>query len=159
MKQLTWFLGQWNVVSRTRNADGDWIEEPATTDHTAILGGHAIFEHFRGTMSAKTFEAWSLRKYNPQTNQWEQRWVDTTPGGFADWTGSWRDEKGEFIGHPNRVLNEGEAIKDEAAREVFFDITDDHFSWKYERTSDAGETWEIAWTLDYTRTGRKGDPA
>ena len=151
MQQLDWFIGHWAVVSRSLQDDDGWLEERLTTEHRWIMGGHVIFEHFGGPVFGQPFEAWSLRKYNTQTNQWEQRWVDTTPGGFADWTGTWDAAHRTFTGHPNRVLNADGTLKTKAAREVFYDITAEHFLWKYERTEDGGRTWEPVWTLDYTR--------
>ncbi len=151
MAQLDWFLGEWDVVSRFLGEDGNWVEENLTTEHTAILGGHVIFEHFGGPVFLAPFEAWSLRKYNVNTGKWEQRWVDVTPGGFADWTGTWDEATRTFTGHANRTLNEDGTVMETAVREVFFDITDDAFSWKYERTKDGGQTWTVTWTLDYTR--------
>jgi hypothetical protein len=56
-----------------------------------------------------------------------------------------------FTGHPNRVLNDDGSLKDSAAREMFYDIEADRFSWKYERTEDGGKSWRAIWTLAYTR--------
>jgi hypothetical protein len=151
MSQLKWFIGQWVVVSRYLNDDQEWVEETIRAEHTPILGGHVIFEHFGGPLFGKPFEAWSLRKFNPNSGQWEQRWVDVTPGGFADWTGQWSANEHTFTGHPNRVLNDDGSLKDSAAREMFYDITDDRFAWKYERTEDGGKSWRAIWTLAYTR--------
>jgi hypothetical protein len=153
MSQMEWFLGKWEVTSSHRNEDGEWIEEVINADHTTVLGGNVIFEHFGGPLFGQGFEAWSLRKYNPTTSKWEQRWVDVTPGGFADWTGAWNQEKAQFVGNPNRTLDENGEILEEAAREVFFDIDENSFSWKYERTTDRGASWEAVWTLEYKRIG------
>jgi len=151
MGDLDWFKGTWDVVSRSLNANGEWEdEENLQAEHSAILGGHAIFEHFDGVLMGKPFEAWSIRKFNPQENQWEQRWVDTTPGGFADWTGHWDRDSSIFIGHPNRVITP-DGLADKAVREVFFDINDDRFSWKYETSEDGGDDWTLKWSLEYTR--------
>lgn len=151
MKMMEWFIGRWDVISRSKNQEGDWLEESLTTNHSLILGGHAILEHFGGPLMGKPFEAWSLRKYNPSEERWEQRWVDTTPAGFADWTGQWDEETRQFIGNPNRVLSPDGALNAQAVREVFFDIEDDRFSWKYETTEDGGDTWALSWSLEYRR--------
>lgn len=151
MQQLDWFIGKWDVVSRYLTADGEWVEDHLTTEHTYILGGHVIFEHFGGPLFQMPFEAWSLRKFNPNTSMWEQRWVDVTPSGFADWTGSWDGEAGTFTGYANRTLNEDGTPQETAAREVFSNITDEGFAWEYQRTEDGGQTWTATWTLDYTR--------
>jgi hypothetical protein len=150
MQQLSWFIGKWDVTSRFLN-EGEWIEEHLTTDHTLILGGHVIFEHFGGPVFQAPFEAWSLRKYNVNTGMWDQRWVDVSPGGFADWSGSWDEETQTYTGYANRYLNEDRSVQQTAIREVFSDITEDSFAWRYETTEDGGETWTVTWTLDYVR--------
>ena len=71
MQQLDWFIGEWEVISRFLNDEGEWVEEHLTTEHTYILGGHVIFEHFGGPVFQMPFEAWSLCKYNPNTKKWE----------------------------------------------------------------------------------------
>ncbi|HEY5891023.1 MAG TPA: DUF1579 family protein [Acidimicrobiia bacterium] len=152
MHQLDWFLGRWDVISRSKDAAGDSVEESMGTNHSLILGGHAILEHFRGPLMGQPFEAWSLRKYNPVGERWEQRWVDTTPGGFADWTGSWDESSRRFIGNPNRVLAADGTLATAAVREVFFEIEDDRFSWKYETTEDGGTIWAPSWELEYRRS-------
>jgi hypothetical protein len=151
MQQLDWFIGQWAVFSRSLQEDGSWLEENMRAEHSTILGGHVIFEHFNGPLLGQPFEAWSLRKFNPQADHWEQRWVDTTPSGFADWTGAWDADSQTFTGYANRGRSAEGVLNEKAAREVFFEIEPARFQWKYERTINGGQTWEIAWTLDYTR--------
>lgn len=151
MSQMEWFLGNWDVVSRYLDENDAWIEESIKTEHSLILGGNVVFELFGGPLFGKPFEAWSLRKFNPDLGKWEQRWVDTSPGGFADWTGSWHQDTATFVGNPNRSLEPDGTLAQEAAREVFFDITPGSFSWAYERTADRGVTWKAVWTLSYQR--------
>jgi hypothetical protein len=149
MQQLAWFIGEWQIHSRVKTDEDKWLEETARAVHTYELGGHLIFEHYFGPFRGEPFEAWSLRKYNPDINKWEQRWVDTSMGGFAQWTGTFAD--GTYIGYANRVMNDDGTLKDKAMREVFDNITPDRFSWRYEQTTDSGKTWTVTWTLEYTR--------
>jgi hypothetical protein len=152
MQQLAWFIGEWDVKSRyLTDAENDvWLEEDLHTVHTYELNGNLIFEHFYGPFGGEPFEAWSLRKYNVNTGKWEQRWVDTQAGGFANWVGSYADDM--FMGYAARFVDEdGKITGDQAVREVFDNITPDSFSWRYEQTKDGGATWEVTWTLEYTR--------
>lgn len=156
MQQLAWFIGEWDVHSRTlMNAEtNEWLEEDLHTIHTYELGGNLVFEHFFGPLGGDPFEAWSLRKYNPNNERWEQRWVDTSPGGFADWIGSFDPETNTFTGYARRFLNDDLEIAGERAyREVFDNITENSFNWRYEQTEDGGATWTVTWTLDYVRAG------
>lgn len=157
MQELAWFIGEWDVKSHLlMDADKDeWLDEDLHTIHTYELGGHLIFEHFFGPLGGEPFEAWSLRRYNPNTSKWEQRWVDTAPGGFAHWTGTYADN--QFIGFANRFLDdEGNVKGDNAVREVFDNITENSYSWRYEETKDGGQKWKVTWTLEYTRAESGG---
>ncbi|MBC7811251.1 MAG: hypothetical protein H7175_08895, partial [Burkholderiales bacterium] len=60
----------------------------------------------------------------------------------------------EFTGISNQSFvpqDEGGPGQDIGIREVFFDIEADRFSWRLERTTDGGDTWNVIWTLEYTR--------
>lgn len=154
MQDLSWFIGNWDVHSRLLvDPESDtWVDEDLHTEHSYELGGHLIFEHFGGPLGGEPFEAWSLRKYNPNTGNWEQRWVDVSPGGFANWLGRWDEEANTFTGYAMRFIDDEFNITgDMAAREVFDNITEDGFDWRYEQTSDGGETWTVTWTLEYRR--------
>lgn len=154
MSQFDWFLGEWEVVSRILvDAETDeWLEETLRTVHTSEMNGHIIFEHFVGPLGGEPYEAWSIRKYNANSDRWQQKWMDTSTPFIANWGGTFNAEEGEYVGYNEFFLDENYEMKgDTAAREVFFDITDDSFSWRYESTRDGGETWTVGWTLEYTR--------
>jgi hypothetical protein len=154
MQDLSWFIGDWDVHSHMLlDADKDeWIDEDLKTQHTYEMGGNLIFEHFGGPLGGTPFEGWSLRKYNPNTGNWEQRWADVGPGGFANWMGRWDAETNTFTGYAQRFIDdEFNLTGDTGAREIFDNITDDGFDWRYEQTSDGGMTWAVTWTLTYKR--------
>jgi hypothetical protein len=154
MQDLAWFIGEWNVHSRMLMdaANDEWLEEDLRTVHTYELNGHLIFEHFFGPLGGEPFEAWSLRRYNPNSGHWEQRWVDTSPGGFANWRGIWDAETNSFTGYAERLIDaEFNLTGDRGAREIFDQITEDSFEWRFESTEDGGQTWAVTWTLSYVR--------
>jgi hypothetical protein len=155
MQDLSWFIGDWDVHSHMLlDADKDqWIDEDLHTHHTYELGGNLIFEHFGGPLGGTPFEAWSLRKFNSNTGNWEQRWVDVSPGGFANWMGRWNADTKTFTGYAMRYIDDNFKLTgDKGAREIFSNITDSGFDWRYEQTSDGGKTWKVTWTLKYTRS-------
>ena len=153
--QLDWFIGTWNVESRYLNdaATDQWIEDSVSSTIQPIIGGFALQEGFTGMLVGAPIDAISIRTYNSTLGKWEQRWLDNTSPGFAEYTGQFKD--GMFIGYSNRGYSpeiEGSESKLRGTREVFFDIMPDHFSWKLETTTDSGKTWTVIWTLEYTRS-------
>ncbi|MEP7290409.1 MAG: DUF1579 family protein [Chloroflexota bacterium] len=154
--QLDWFIGSWDVQSRLLiDSDTDqWMEETATSTVEPIIGGFALLERFDGTYGGTPIQAVSVRIYNSSISKWQQRWTDSTSPGFAPYTGQFID--GEFIAYSDSGYSpeiEGGTGEDKTvgAREVFFDIEEDHFSWRWETSYDGGETWDAVWTLEYTR--------
>jgi hypothetical protein len=157
--QLDWFVGEWEIVSRylmDEEAD-EWIEESVVSTVSPIIGGFALLETFTGTFAGTPIDAISVRTFNTNLGKWEQRWLDNTGSvGFAEYTGAWDEETGEFIGYNNRAFKseeDGGRGVENGSREVFFNIEEDRFSWRWERSTDGGETWTVLWTLEYTRVG------
>lgn len=153
--QMDWFLGDWNIASRVKMSDDpeEWLEETATSTVSSVLGRFAIMETYTGTLGGTPIDAVSIRTYNSNLGKWEQRWLDNTSPGFAEYTGEYAD--GEFVGVSNRSFKpeaEGGRGETTGVREVFYDIEENRFSWRLETTQDNGETWEPVWYLEYTRT-------
>lgn len=155
--QMDWFIGEWSVVSRYRTSiDPEvWDETTLVSTIRPILDGYALLETFTGPLLSTAYDAISIRTYNPALGKWEQRYLDNSGTGYAEYTGEWNEEAGEFVAYGNRSFkpqSEGGRGELSGAREVFFDIEDDRFSWRWETSSDGGETWSVVWTLEYTRT-------
>ena len=155
--QLDWFIGEWQVESRylIDEEAGEWLEESATSTVSPIIGNFALLETYTGMLGGTPIDAISVRTYNTNLGKWEQRWIDNTGSvGFAEYTGEWNEETGEFIGYNNRAFTaeeDGGRGVQNGVREVFFNIEDDRFSWRWERSTDGGDTWTVLWTLEYTR--------
>jgi len=49
------------------------------------------------------------------------------------------------------AVTEVEEDQEVEKRMVFFDIAADAFRWRWERSEDAGATWDLLWTIDYRR--------
>lgn len=159
MQDLSWFIGEWDVHSHMlMDADkNEWLDEDLHTVHSYELGGNLIFEHFGGPLGGEPFEAWSLRKFNPNTGNWDQRWADVSPGGILNWMGRWDADSRTFTGYAMRYIDSDFNLTGQTgAREVFDNITDDGFDWRYEQTSDGGATWDVTWTLVYRRAAMGG---
>jgi hypothetical protein len=154
--QMDWFVGDWNVKSRMLvSLDPEqWVEDEGTSSVSTIIGGYALMETFSGSLGGSPVEGVSIRTYNSDLGKWEQRWIDNTTPGFFEFTGAWDGE--QFVAEDNKNFvpeDQGGRGELNGRRETFYEISDDHFLWKYEGTRDGGETWREVWTLEYTRRG------
>jgi uncharacterized protein DUF1579 len=142
-----------SVASKINMGGDEWMEETLSSTVKPILGGDALMETFTGMLGGAPIDAISIRSYNSTIGKWEQRWLDNTSPGFAEYTGQYADD--QFIGYSNRSFQpttEGGRGVNSGVREVFFNVEADHFSWRLESTQDSGQTWTPLWYLEYMRT-------
>lgn len=115
-------------------------ETKATNHVTMDLGGFVVHEHFK--MPGFNGESWSV--YTPATKKWRQTWVDDS-GSYIALVGGWADGKMTLT----TVANP--AAPKSLSRMVFTNITKQSFDWNWEKSTDSGATWKLAWHLHYTR--------
>ncbi|MDX1637190.1 MAG: hypothetical protein R3281_04415 [Balneolaceae bacterium] len=136
------WVGSWDLT---------WEAPDGTIEHGTnriekILDGNVILENFR-TESGRFegYEGKSFSVYQKTTGKWRQTWVDDSSEYF-DLTGKIEGNKRIFITEvpgPN-----GSTV---LKRMVFYDITDDSFTWDWQSSSDGGETWKLLWRIHYER--------
>lgn len=101
--------------------------------------------HETFTDSVRSYHGMSVSVYNPTTKQWQQTWVDNA--------GSYLDFVGEFV-DGRMILSRHFKTKKALMwyqRMVWYDISDDAFTWNWERSEDQGMTWRVLWKIRYTR--------
>ena len=146
-RQFDFWIGHWNLVVSTRKAkDSDeWVESPATNHIQSILAGCAIEESFRAEGPGSPWAGRSVSVYVAATKQWRQTWVDDQ-GSYLAFTGGM--ESGRMVLHGEPRQSNGKLVQ---MRMVFSDITANHITWTWERTTDGGATWTPAMIILYTR--------
>ncbi len=144
--QLDWFIGEWNVKSRMKTQDG-WVEDELESTIEPMLDGHALLEKFWGTLAGDPINAMSMRVYSPANERWEQAWLDTSGKQIGVFYGEYKD--GQFIGRNQKSVLNPESER--YGREIFYNITEQGFDWRYEGSKDQGQNWNVIWELVYTR--------
>ena len=136
------WLGKWQAS--WTNADGS---TGSGTNHIfKVLDGKVLEENFSiPTGGQAGFKGKSLSVFNPTNKTWHQAWADNQ-GGYFDFYGSIEGNKNMFSTHP--VEKNGRIIQQ---RMVFYNISDDEFTWDWESTADGGDTWNLQWRINYTR--------
>ncbi len=133
--QFDFWLGEWDL---------SWPDGGhGTNSIRAILDGKVILETFNADPDG-AFQGMSFSVYNPSLSKWQQTWVDNQ-GTYLDLLGGYQE--GKMI--LERTTNVGE--KSILQRMIFFNITDAHLDWSWERSQDHGTTWESLWQIHYQR--------
>jgi hypothetical protein len=136
-KQLDFWLGEWDV---------SWDDDQHGSNHiTRILDDKVIQEKFDGA-PAIPFQGLSLSVYSPHVGLWRQTWVDDE-GSYWHFLGG--VENNEMILATDDVVD-GRPVK---LRMIFYNIDHDQLDWRWERSDDGGQTWQLKWQLHYRRKG------
>ena len=133
--QFDFWVGEW-LLTWNENNEG-------TNIITKDLDGCLITEHFNDPLNKYTGMSWTV--FNPNTNKWQQTWVDNS-GDYITLTGGM---KGNEI-----ILQTGERKTANGIafyQMVFYNIAANTFDWRWEASIDGGQTWEMKWKIHYRR--------
>ena len=144
-------IGSWQVRHRRlkeRLAGSDaWEEFDGTSDMRPILGGDGNVEDNVLHIPGGTYRAIALRSFDPAANSWAIWWLDARSPHALDVpvVGRFEDGVGHFYaddtldGHPIRLRFMWSRTDTASPR------------WEQAMSADGGESWEVNWTMDFTR--------
>src|SRR5258706_7358811 len=133
-RQFDFWIGDWDLT---------WDGGSGTNVVHAVLDGCAIQENFDGTPSL-SLRGMSLSLYNSAIGKWQQTWVDND-GSYLALTGAF--ENGIMALSMERTFEGKPAIM----RMIFYNVARTELDWKWERSTDAGATWQLLWKIHYQR--------
>ena len=146
------YFGTWHVRHRrlqsrlTRCTDWDVFDGTCTV--WPVLGGHGNVDDNLLHLPGQGYRALTLRSYDPDSDLWAIWWLDArhphqlnvpVKGRFTDGTGTF---------FANDMLD-GRPIV------VRFSWLATHTrtpQWEQAFSPDAGQTWEVNWTMDFTQS-------
>jgi len=140
-----WFdfwVGNWELTWESNGVIGK-----GTNTIERTLNGKVLQENFtatEGAMKGYVGKSWSV--YNKNTNTWHQTWVDNQ-GAYLDFTGKRNGNRLYF----QRSATNPKTDLTTWQRMTFYNIEADRFTWDWEKSTDNGETWELAWRINYVR--------
>ena len=141
--------GHWTLahrrLKRRHVGSDDWDRFSATATCEPRLGGIANVEEI--TMPERGFSGMTLRSFDLSTGLWSIWWISSLEGRLQPpVTGEFCDSVGTFEGED---LDDGRPIR---ARYVWSDIGPHSARWTQSFSLDGGQTWEVNWVMDFTRT-------
>lgn len=145
-RQLDFWIGDWDLVVRTRTSrDGPWTEARGSQHVEAILGGCAIAETFVADGPPQPWAGRSYSAWQPALGRWRQTWVDDS-GGYLAFTGGVEAGVMTLVGEPQPQAD-GKVV---LMRMVFLDVAVDRLRWEWQRqTVDGG--WQPQMVIEYRR--------
>ncbi len=101
------------------------------------------FQVMTGPNAGYTGRSYSV--YNKATTEWKQTWVDNS-GAYLDFKGNLLDQNPSF--ERSFISSDG---KETYQRMVFHDIAPSSLTWDWEKSTDGGKSWQLAWRIYYRR--------
>jgi hypothetical protein len=147
MGDFDFLVGSWNVLNRRlvkRLVGSDeWLQFTAPAVNWSLFDGQANVDEITFPDGTKGL---TLRLFNPATGQWSLNWASSETGTlFPPVTGKFTDDCGVFYGEDTE---DGTPVR---VRFTWSDITPDSARWEQAFSVDGGATWEVNWTMQFTR--------
>lgn len=145
-RQFDFWIGEWDVLNRQLQADGQWKDTDRTRARiTPVCGGAGLFEEWAGPFQGGFMNGMSLRSYDPETELWTILlfWTMDGNGAFGRMHGAFRHGRGEFFS-----TTQGE----QRTRYTFSDALPNTVRWDRAQTTDGGRSWSTNWIMEFERT-------
>ena len=143
MRQFDFWIGEWDCHGQYTDSLGEVQRYTLSNAIVSTLDGCVIQERFDGTPFTP-LKGISLSTFDSTDSLWKQTWVDNS-GAYLDFAGSF---SGGIMTLGRSFVRNDSTIHQ---RMRWTEITDSSFVWLWEKSTDGGATFEVAWRLDYAR--------
>jgi hypothetical protein len=134
--QYSFIIGKWDCKTKFLTQSGEYSEGHATWTGSYILDGWAIQDLWASDRENGTYYGLNIRSFNPKEGKWDNRWI-------AQGNLQWKYFQSEMV-DDTMVMTGGEGTDqrgDFVDRNTFYEITEDSWRWRKDRSWDGGETW------------------
>lgn len=143
-RQFDFWLGEWDLTWPAEQAGGEPGEEMTGSNHITRLFGNCVIEENFAT-GDRSFLGRSLSVYDEGAATWRQTWVDSA-GAYLSFSGGM---DGDDMVLSTEPVSDGVDVV--VNRMVFADITPGSLFWRWQKSTDGGDTWSDRWTIAYNR--------
>lgn len=143
-------IGTWTTtLARLKSpltGDTTWLHYTGTTVVRKVWNGLANLVELEAHGSAGSFQALSLRLYNPAAHQWSLNFSNSRSGTLSESSiGEFRDGRGEFISQ------EPYGERTILVRFIIQPFGRDSCRFEQSFSDDSGRTWELNWVATDVR--------
>jgi hypothetical protein len=144
--------GTWRIHNRKLRAplvgSDEWYEFEGRAEERPLWDGQGNLEEYEATLpDGVRLRGLALRLYNPAAKHWTINWSSSTTGTLdPPMTGTFTDGVGAFYSHEDY---KGRPI---IVRFLWTSSGRDSARWEQAFSTDAGESWETNWIMDFFRS-------
>ncbi|WP_223034081.1 DUF1579 domain-containing protein [Hanstruepera marina] len=137
LKKIDFFIGEWSIESVDILPNGTYQKSKAKSIVKYILDGYAIQDDFLSLDKNNNivFRGTSIRSYNPRTNKYQIVWIMPGYKGITDISAELKD--GKLVSTGKGYDYQGDFLE----RFEYYDIKNDSYKFKMDRSYDNGKTW------------------
>ena len=152
LNDFDFLVGQWHghhrkLKEKLANSH-EWEEFDGSLSMRKLMDGYANVDDNVFNTPEGTYRGVGLRSYDTKTGQWAIWWLDgRDPFGQLDPPVKGHFENGVGTFYSTDTLR-GKPIR---VRFVWSKITPTSAHWEQAYSADDGKTWEVNWTMDFTR--------
>jgi Protein of unknown function (DUF1579) len=148
LHDFDFLAGEWRVRHRILNASKKWNEFDGTASNRPLMEGWANVEEHTFNRPAGVSRGIAMRAYDAKSGEWAIWWIDSrVPHGPVDPPVKGRFENGVGTFYSDYV-KDGKTMR---VRFVWSLITGKSARWEQATSSDAGQTWETNWIMEFRR--------
>ncbi len=136
-KKMDFLIGEWRFDAKSLMPDGKYQPQEFYSKVEYINGGNSSRDdfHFKNQNGDWMIYGSTVRSYDSQAGKWKMLWYNYNLSFVTQMEGDFRDEEFHFTG--KGTDERGSYIE----KIVFYDIENDKYSWKGDRSYDDGKTW------------------
>lgn len=137
-RQFDFWVGDWEL---------SWGEDGQGRNTVRPLYGDCGVEERFESFQPRAWSGMSVSQYDARRGVWRQTWADSQ-GGYLVFEGGMEGD--EMVLHGSGQQPDGTPV---LTRMRFVDIAPDGFRWLWERSTDDGGSYALAWEIHYARAG------
>ncbi|MFC4586425.1 hypothetical protein [Sphaerisporangium corydalis] len=148
MNDFDFLIGTWQVTNRclkeALKGCEEWDEFPGVATSKSIFGGAGNMDEI--DFPTKGFSGLTLRLYDPEREEWSLYWSSSRSSAMEKpVVGRFDGDRGLFYAEEDY---KGVPVR---LRFIWSGITPTSARWEQAFSTDAGETWETNWVMEFTR--------
>lgn len=141
LSQFAFLIGTWRCEVRVRGADGAYEAHEAEWIARYALDGYAIADEYRQTGPDGNLVKYgaTYRSYNADRDTWVMKWLDALA---STWLDLGPEDLGGVQVNDTAITFKHRYPPGQIVRVTISDISEEHFRWRADVSSDGGETWD-----------------
>lgn len=142
LSQFAFLVGKWRCDAKLKRHDGTWENLKATWEGRFILDGYAIAEEYRMTTQIGELLVLgiNIRSYDAKRKTWGMKWLNALAGNWVDLGPE--ELGGVKVDEKSITYSYKEPSGPHAyTRSTYLNISQNHFTWRGEKSND-GKEWE-----------------